>query len=565
MYAGWLLVLTPALGFAPKRPPWKSPSCFMQHSNYSHYEEWYLCDPYASMTYSEAEDVNRGLHEFISKSENIYAEGCPLAFLVGDERKILRNRSRLNQLEEILGEDGSSRSSIVETLKLLEKWRRFVPPSLMIHKVKAHALQIFKEWGHANQTCQGGVVIFSLQKCQIGWKFATNSSNIILESVQSCATKITDSFAQSEEEMLETSSDTSLERTAPHTFSYKFVNMFLQCLLERIETVPGNNDLSLPSELVSQQEPDDEKEIEMKQSPVPDEASGDETRGAEHNAMASDQQAIHAVVPLSVDETTASEPEIDAESTVQATVGHAAPTTHPTHKHPTQAPIPTPHPSPHPTSKPTHPTPKPTNHPTGPTKQPTNYPTQPTPHPTDFPTFQPTKVKIIPTSSPTAQAVSGLTPGGTANPDTTNGPTKGPESSDDGQNKPALWRRWAWVCVPMLVIIVFGLAVFSSGWGQDSGMAWGAHGAAWGRPDTIRKMGGVYEKSALHDSKEPDYVTFARETHSSRTQWRDMNYKRWHAEQTNSEGYGLADDGFYYRTDDYALSDPVVDERDDGI
>uniref|UniRef100_A0A7S2TN71 Uncharacterized protein n=1 Tax=Lotharella oceanica TaxID=641309 RepID=A0A7S2TN71_9EUKA len=266
------------------------------------------------------------------------------------------------------------------------------------------------------------------------------------------------------------------------------------------------------------------------------------------------QNSMAVVQPLSVNESPMFESGTEGKRT-------AIPSTHPTENHPTQAPIPTQYPSPHPTCKPTHPTPKPTNHPTGPTKQPTNFPTQPTPHPTDFPTFQPTKEKsLTPTSSPVVaiRGAGGLAP---LNPGSIS-PPEGSDSGDDqGQEKPALWRRWAWVCVPMIVIIVFGFAVFSSGWGQDTAMAWGAHGAAWGRPDTIRKMGGVYEKSALRDSKEPDYVTFAHETHSSRTQWRDMNYKRWNAEQTNSEGYGLADDGFYYRTDDYALSDPVEDKE----
>mmetsp|Transcript_15825 Transcript_15825/g.25321 ORF Transcript_15825/g.25321 Transcript_15825/m.25321 type:complete len:102 (+) Transcript_15825:581-886(+) len=79
-------------------------------------------------------------------------------------------------------------------------------------------------------------------------------------------------------------------------------------------------------------------------------------------------------------------------------------------------------------------------------------------------------------------------------------------------------------------------------------------------------MGGVYEKSALRDTLERDYVTFAHETASSRTQWRDMNYNRWHTEtKLNSEAYGLADDGFYYPTDDYiAFSNPVADSEKEG-
>jgi len=106
------------------------------------------------------------------------------------------------------------------------------------------------------------------------------------------------------------------------------------------------------------------------------------------------------------------------------------------------------------------------------------------------------------------------------------------------------------VCVPLIVIIAFGFAIFAAGWGEDSGM-----GMGWGRPwrqaGTIRKMGGVYEKSALRNSNEPDYVTFAHETQSMRTQWRDMNYNRWHSEmKPSSENFEVGDDGYYYPAED---------------
>mmetsp|Transcript_21544 Transcript_21544/g.34030 ORF Transcript_21544/g.34030 Transcript_21544/m.34030 type:complete len:267 (-) Transcript_21544:54-854(-) len=203
----------------------------------------------------------------------------------------------------------------------------------------------------------------------------------------------------------------------------------------------------------------------------------------------------------------------------------------------------------HPT---TYPSPRPTPYPTlNPTPRlPTNFPTN-SPKPTEFPTFPPTNATA--TVSPTSvlgSAGAGIPPN-EAGPDDEGGGDDDEDDDEDTKRDDNAWKRWMWVCLPMIVIIVFGVLLSTTGWGEGS-EGWGVAPTSWGREEPLRKMGGVYEKSALRNGNEHDYVTFARESHNSRTQWRDMNYNRRQTEsKTNSEAYGLANDGFYYPNDAY--------------